>query len=275
MITLSGTEPLTEEDFNTLSSIFAKRTGIQLGDTKRSMVQSRILKRLRHLGFKEFNEYCDHITKPENEEERKILVDLLTTNQTYFFREKRHFEVLADILKAWPSGLGELNLWSAASSSGQEAWTMATVCAENIPDGQPWHIFGSDINSEVVAKARLAEYSLNEAQNIPEKILKKYFMKGSGPKDGFIAVRPALRPAVEFKQMNLTGDMRSAGPFDIAFLRNVLIYFQGKNRDNIVSNVVSRIKPGGYLFLGHSETLTGPAKPLFQQISSAVYRRYE
>ena len=184
------------------------------------------------------------------------MIDLLTTNETYFFREPQHFDFLRDVAIKDRRGSGTFRIWSGASSSGEEAYSMAMVLAEHRSDG-PWEVFGSDISMTVLARARAGIYTQERISGIPPAYLRKYCLKGVRSHEGKLLIDNALKQRVSFAQVNLTLPITGVGQFDVIFLRNVMIYFDAETKRKVVENMLPSLKPGGYFIVGHSESLNG------------------
>ena len=185
------------------------------------------------------------------------MVDLLTTNETYFFREPTHFDFLRNEIVAKRNSATVFRVWSAASSSGEEAYSISMTLAEAIPSGL-WEIVGSDISTRVLAAASTGHYPLARTEGIPPGYMRKYCLKGVRSHAGTFLIAPELRKKVRFYQINLMHPVEAdIGDFDVIFLRNVMIYFDPETKTRVVHNLLPRLKTGGYLIIGHSETLTG------------------
>ena len=230
--------------------------GIDLKETKIKLVEGRLACRLRHYNLKSYDAYFKMITAKNAHIEAQMAVDLLTTNETYFFREEQHFEFLKKNILAKAKSKQNFRLWCAASSSCEEPYTLAMTLAEGLGSA-PWQIIASDINLQVLEKARSGHYALERAHNIPKILLQKYCLKGLGSQEGTFLIHKALRDKIEFKQINLINALPDFGQFDVIFLRNVMIYFDNETRTQVVNKIVSLLKPGGYLFISHSESLVG------------------
>jgi chemotaxis protein methyltransferase CheR len=245
--------------------------GIQLADAKQALVSGRLGKRLRVLKMRSFGAYFDYISRgntPEQRSERQVALDLLTTNETYFLREKAHFDYLSQqVLPAWRGRA--LKCWSAASSSGEEAYTLAMLLADEHP--ADWRITGTDISSRVVSQAQQGVYPMARAEKIPRPWLHKYCRKGIGDKTGTFRVAQEIRRNVSFLEANLQQPQTSLGPFDIIFLRNVMIYFDVTVKKRVLANVIDRLKPDGIIMVGHSESLNGISDRV-RLLSPSIYR---
>jgi len=221
---------------------------------KKTLVTSRLSKRLRHYSLNTFEEYFDLMIASPQDGERQMAIDLLTTNETYFFREPKHFEFLEnEVLSKWKGGK-TLKVWSAASSTGEEAYSIAMLL-DDMLGHKPWQIFASDISSRVLKTAQQGHYLQNRIDGIPKEYLRKYCLKGVGEHEGTLLIDKKLRQKVSFASVNLKRPLGSLGPFDIIFLRNVLIYFDLETKRHIIKQLVDKMQPDGYLFIGHSESL--------------------
>jgi chemotaxis protein methyltransferase CheR len=230
--------------------------GIDLKETKKKLVEGRLACRLKHFHLDSYAAYFKMISNPNESVEAQMAIDLLTTNETYFFREPKHFEFLRNKLLTRASKGQNFRLWCAASSTGEEPYTLAMTLAEGLST-TPWQIVASDINQQVLEKARSGHYALERAHNIPKHLLQKYCLKGSGSQEGTFLIQKALRDKIQFKQINLVKALPDIGKFDVIFLRNVMIYFDNETRIHVVNKIFELLKPGGYLFVSHSESLVG------------------
>lgn len=264
---------ITDSEFERLRRFFLAASGIRLADTKKVLVCGRLARRLRELGLASYRAYMDFIEAPAGREERQTAVDLLTTNETHFFREPRHFEFLRAQLKspALRSQRGPLRLWSAACSSGEEPYSLAMTLAEEWGD-RPWEVFASDLSTRVLDDARAGIYGSQRAAEVPPALATKYLLEGIDEYAGRYRVDSALRQRTRFAQVNLMEPLPMMEPFDFVFLRNVLIYFDSAAKKRIVESVAQRIRPGGLLFIGHAETLSGVTELLLPVVPT-IYRR--
>lgn len=219
------------------------------------MVASRLAKRLSHYGLSSYMQYYQLIRHPEYRHEFQMAVDILTTNETYFFREPKHFEFMKEyILKTWQGD--HLKVWSAACSSGEEAYSLAIVLAETLGNKR-WDVLGSDISSRVLDTARNGVYLMDRLENVDKKLLEKYCLRGVRSQQGFFCIDEKLRRQTRFEQINLVKPLSPTlkQQFDVIFLRNVLIYFDQETKKAVVDRVLDTLKPGGYFFISHSENL--------------------
>lgn len=231
-------------------------TGIDLKETKLKLVEGRLACRLKHYNLSSYSAYFKMITSKGAIVEAQMAVDLLTTNETYFFREPKHFDFLKNNLLANARKGINFRLWCAASSTGEEPYTLAMTLADGLGT-TPWQIVASDINQQVLDKARSGHYALERAHNIPKHLVHKHCLKGLRSQQGTFLMQKSLRDSIQFKQINLIHSLPDIGKFDVIFLRNVMIYFNNETRTKVVNQIVDRLKPGGHLFVSHSESLVG------------------
>ncbi|MHB1654957.1 MAG: CheR family methyltransferase [Burkholderiales bacterium] len=262
---------LKDEEFQQFQSWLHRTAGISLSPAKKPLVSGRLSKRLKHHNLPSYGEYFRLITQSSEAAELQIALDLLTTNETYFFREPKHFDFLRTqvLPKARPGQL--FRLWSAASSSGEEPYTLAMTLDDSL-SSTPWEIVASDISSRVLEKARAGHYSLDRTEGIPRHLLSKYCLKGTGSQEGTFLVERALRSRVQFMQINLNNALPRIGEFDVIFLRNVMIYFDMDTKREVVARMLPMLKPGGYFFVSHSESLNGITESL-KLITPSIYRK--
>jgi chemotaxis protein methyltransferase CheR len=263
---------INDTEFKHLSSLLYDIAGITLTDAKKVLLTGRLSKRLKALDLNNYTQYFKYVTDAAHEAELQFMVDLLTTNETYFFREPQHFEFLKQIIP--PAKQGHVfRVWSAASSIGAEAYTIAMILADKLGEDGAWEILGTDISNSVLEQARRGQYRIAEAEKIPPQYLKKYCLKGKGEQEGTLLIDKKLREHVRFEQRNLNVEgMKKAGDFDVIFLRNVLIYFDIPTKQRVVANLIPSMKNGGYFIVGHSESLNGITNALTQE-KPTVYRR--
>jgi len=264
---------INDTEFKRLSSLLYDITGISLNDSKKVLLTGRLSKRLTALNLDTYTQYFKYVTDPGHTQELSFMVDLLTTNETYFFREPQHFDFLKQIIPPANKQGGVFRVWSAAASIGAEAYTIAMVLADKLGEGGAWEILGTDISNSVLEQARRGHYRISEAEKIPSEYLKKYCLKGKGDQEGTFLIDKKLRQHVSFEQLNLNVEgMRKAGEFDVIFLRNVLIYFDIPTKQRVIANLIPCLKNSGFLIVGHSESLNGISNAL-AQVKPTVYRR--
>jgi chemotaxis protein methyltransferase CheR len=266
---------LTDQEFDYLRRQLYEASGINLNPEKKPLVVGRLSRRIESLGLATYGEYFHRIfgtrTGPDNLDERQWALDALTTNETYFFREPQHFAFLSETILPKVTPGETFRVWSAASSSGEEAYSIAMVLAERLGK-RPWEIVGSDLSTKVLEKARRGLYPMERAEKIPQAYLRSFCLKGTGEQEGTFMIEGWLRARARFEQANLMGPLPKMGLFDVIFLRNVLIYFDAPTKRRVVNNLLPFMKPDGYFFSGHSESLTGIIDGL-AQIKPAIYRR--
>lgn len=260
---------ISDNDFARFQQMIFSIAGISMTSTKKALVAGRLARRLKHHGLECYGEYFKLLSqKPD---EMQVAVDLLTTNETYFFREPKHFDFLRDrILASHPPGT-PFRVWSAACSSGEEPYTLAMVLAEGLGTA-PWEILGSDISTRVLDKARTGLYPMERIRGIPSALLRAHCLKGVGSQEGSFMIDPVLRRHVRFAQINLNEPLPDVGMFDVVFLRNVMIYFQTETKRQVVARLLTKLRPGGYFIVGHSESLNGLSQGL-ETIAPSIYRK--
>ncbi len=269
---------LADDDYDFLRRLIYERSRINLGTDKRVLVASRLAKRLRFLGLKNYHEYCELMRSPQGGEELQFLIDRISTNHTHFFREMKHFDFLEKkFLPAWRTSpaakSGPLRVWSAASSTGEEPYTIAVHLAEHLAPATAgaWQIEATDISTRVLEIARRGIYESDRLKGISPEMLRKYFQKGLREWDGSFRVKDELRGRVEFHHLNL---LEPPYPFQnnfhVIFCRNVMIYFDRATQEALVSHLTDRLFSGGCLLVGHSESLSGIDHSL-QLVQPATY----
>lgn len=263
--------PITDREFARFRKLIYEKAGIAMAPGKKVLVSGRLTKRLRHYGLTTFDQYFE-LAATTHPEELQTLVDLLTTNETYFFREPAHFDFLRDkVFSQWPGG--SFRIWSAACSSGEEVYTLAMLLSEHLPD-QSWEILGSDISSKMLESCETGLYPMSRAGPMQKHFLHKYCLKGVRSQEGYFLVDKPLRERCVFKQINLMEPIPNIGRFEVIFLRNVMIYFDSKGKALVVNKLLQHLKPGGLLIISHSETLHGITDQL-KMIRPSIYRKQQ
>jgi chemotaxis protein methyltransferase CheR len=262
---------LKDHEFVLFRDLIYRIGGISLSPAKKPLVTSRLAKRLKHHGLKSYGEYFRLITAPQGQPELQVAVDLLTTNETHFFREPRHFDFLRRCIQSERRPGKTFRVWSAACSSGEEPYSIAMVL-DDLLGNEPWEIHASDLSTRVLEKARTGIYPMERKPEIPEHYLGRYCLKGIGSQAGSLLVIRELRTRVQFMRHNLTEAPPRLGEFDIIFLRNVMIYFDLDTKRAVVSRLLPLLRPGGYFLVSHSETLNGVSDELRME-QPAVYRK--
>ena len=265
--------PISNAEFAQFQRFIYDSAGITMSDAKRALVSGRLAKRVAAHQLERYGDYFALLKSGQRPEEVQMAVDLLTTNETYFFRESKHFDLLRSQAQLASQQSKSLRFWSAASSSGEEAYTAAMVLAEAMPT-TPWDILGTDISARVLESARRGLYPLERGRHIPPAYLQRYCRKGSGRYDGYFLIDRALRSRVIFRQVNLNAPLPELGLFDVVFLRNVLIYFNLETKRAVVSRVLANVKLGGYFCIGHSESLNDINQSV-KMVAPATYRKIE
>lgn len=259
---------LKDSEFSEIRDLIYKWAGINLTDNKRALVSGRLLKRIRNFHLNSFKEYTQLVK--EDPEEKQIFLNLLSTNETYFFREPKHFDYLQEKVLPNYTSTEEIRVWSAASSSGEEIYSIAMILSEY--HRGPWEILGSDINEEMLFMANRAVYPMEDTVKIPEKYLKKYCLKGVKSQEGFFTIDKKLKKNIRFTKINLNENLPDIGFFDIIFLRNVMIYFNRETKMEILKRLIPKLKPNGYFIVGHAENLHGLTTELIAEVPT-IYRR--
>jgi len=267
--------PFHAADFDRVRRLIYELAGINLNETKQNMVYSRLSRRLRALGIQSFTDYLDRLERDAHfaEQERQEFVNALTTNLTSFFRESHHFDVLAQFVR----GLSSPRVWCAASSTGEEPYSIAFTLVEALGDGCSARLLATDIDTNVLATARRGVYPLEGARNCGEARLRRFFQRGAGANAGMVRVRPEIARMVEFATTNLLEEqwpaVRSfAQQVDVVFCRNVMIYFDRPTQRAILGRIAQVLRPGGLLLVGHSENFTD-SRAGFVLRGKTVYER--
>jgi chemotaxis protein methyltransferase CheR len=264
---------LDKSQFKQISDLVYRLSGITLPSGKEGLVKSRLAKRLRELGLDSFKAYMEYVERDGSGRELAIMVDSLTTNKTSFFREPQHFDFLRQrVVPNLRNRADGIRFWSAGCSSGEEPFSIAILLREEMPDvdRRDVRILGTDISARVLAKAREAIYDEETLQNLPPLLVRKYFTcVRTTPQRGYL-VNESVRSLVRLARLNLMGPWPMKGPFDVIFCRNVMIYFDKPTRETLVQRFWKLLAPGGHLFIGHSESLTGLSHP-FRYVQPAVY----
>lgn len=281
---MSDNETLSTKQFSRLATFVQENYGIRLPDAKKLMIEARLRRRLKWSGFQTFTEYLDHVFSPAGQGGELIhMVDAITTNKTDFFREPSHFDILCkEILpnllssKAFIGG-STLRIWSAACSSGEEPYTLAMVLSEFAEQtaGFRFRIYASDISTKVLKQAYRGVYREDQISGIPLHLRQKYFLRSKDRHLELVQVNECLRRMVTFQRINLMDDNFGLKErIHIIFCRNVMIYFNKDSQERLIGKFHKQMLPGGYLFIGHSESLSGMPVP-FTLIAPTVYKRVD
>ena len=262
---------ITDAEFRRFQRLIYEIAGISLADSKKVLLVGRLGKRLRALQLKSFGQYHDLVEHGHDPLERQTMVDLLTTNETYFFREQAHFDYLQNTIVAQHPPRQPFDVWSAAASTGEEIYTLAMVLADSLGVKGAWSILGSDISTQVLATAKRGHYWLERTRGLPDAYLRKYCLRGVRSQEGSFLIAPELRSHTRFMQINLNTTLPDIGRFHVVFLRNVMIYFDNDTKRQVVARIVQKLHPGGYLIVGHSESLNGINNTV-QLVRPTIYR---
>jgi len=270
---------LKDIDYERISRLVYEQCGINLHEGKKELVKARLGKRLREGNFKSFGEYYRYVTTDDGTDELISMIDSLSTNLTYFFREESHFQKLRNMIKLMvkTSNQGRLSeklrIWSAGCSTGEEPYSLAmTVCESVNGLSGDVKIMATDISTRVLQTADKGIFGKERLKNVPPAILKKYFQMGSGSCEGQFLIKKAIRDMVQFSRFNLMDTPPPNYRFDIIFCRNVMIYFDKATQEALVRRFHQCLNKGGHLFVGHSESLTGLSHEL-KYIEPSVYRK--
>ncbi|MUO81467.1 chemotaxis protein CheR [Agrobacterium vitis] len=273
-----GDHRISPKNFRRLSNYIFEYSGIKMPETKTTMLEGRLRRRLRATGFTDFDSYCHYIFEEDGLATESVhLIDAVTTNKTDFFREPNHFDYLTQ--KALPDlearGVRRVRIWSSACSIGAEPYTIAMVMAEYLErrSGMDYHILATDLSTDVLQKARRGVYPAEMLEPVPRTMAARYVMHARDKQRNEVRIAPALRTHVGFARLNLMDDSYQVGePMDIIFCRNVLIYFDKKTQFNVLQRLCNCLGKGGYMFIGHSESITGLDLPL-KQLANTVFRK--
>ena len=273
---------LTESEFSLLRDLVHEVTGIKMADAKRQMLRTRLSKRLRALNLKSFKEYYDLLeSQIPSGPEMTEFINAVTTNKTDFYREPHHFEfvrkqVIPEIERNQRTGTRQLRVWHAGCSTGEEPYTLAITLHECLTQPNLWSIrqLATDIDSCVLEHAIKGQYELDRLDPIPQSLKSRYFLKGKGEKSHLAQVKPELAEWLTFRRLNLLADpwpFSQSTQFDLIFCRNVMIYFDKPTQQRLVERFRQCLAPGGYLFIGHSESLFGISNG-FSSLGKTIYK---
>lgn len=265
----------TERDFNTIRELVRRATGIKLSDTKQDMVYNRLARRLRQLGLTEFEGYL-RLLEDGADDELIQFTNAITTNVTSFFREAHHFEYLTDTLLPHllesRAATRRLRFWSAGCSTGEEPYSLAMVLGESVPAEWDVKILATDLDSAVLETAERGVYPEKSVKGIPPRRLRRWFRAGKGANKGLVRVVPELQANIRFRQLNLLHPFPFAGPFDVIFCRNVVIYFDKDTQRELFDRYADVNATDGHLFLGHSESMFKVCDR-YRLIGATIYER--
>lgn len=263
-------DKLDEKTYSKLAELVYNKIGIVLGPQKHALVSARVGKRMRAVGLQRYRDYLDLVSNHDPEEKELIeLLNAISTNVTHFYRENSHFTFLETILKEWETkGQKRFRIWCAASSTGEEPYTIAMTAREALTDPSDCKILGTDISTRVLDIARCGEYEAEKVEKLPPQLKQTYTSRNTS---GKVTMKPCIKNMLKFGRINLaTPPYPLKGPLDIVFCRNVMIYFDNTVRNRLLKNVYNLLKPGGYLFVGHAESLSGMLSA-FQPVQPSIY----
>jgi len=261
---------ITDGEFQVFQKIIYNEIGIDLSNDKKLLVQSRLLKQMLKYNLKTYSQYLRIVQI--NIKEKIEMLNLITTNETFFFREINHFDFCQkDIFPKHPFK-EKFRVWSAASSVGAEAYSISMLL-DNAFAKPDWEVIGTDINTDVIEKAKLGLYPEPWSNKIPQELRKKYCLRGKGKHEGKFMINGILKENINFKVKNLLFPINDIGKFDLIFLRNILIYFDNKTKQLVLDNVVSNLNVNGYLYISHTENLNDVNIKQLTQVSTAIYQK--
>jgi chemotaxis protein methyltransferase CheR len=267
----------TEQDFKRVQKIVYDFAGIDLNESKINLVYNRLVKRIRLLALTSFSQYIDYV-EAQGESEFIQLINSITTNLTFFFRENHHFEYLAE--QVIPSLLisnaasRQIRIWSAGCSTGEEPYSIAMILKEKVPSGWDAQVIATDLDSNVVQTGLNGVYTIDRLKGVSEARQKRWFLKGSGSKDGYVKVKPELQNIIKFDQLNLMSEWPNKESIDVIFCRNVVIYFDKSTQSKLFDRYADRLPIGGHLFVGHSESLYKVCNR-FELLGQTIYKKHE
>ena len=273
MIVEPAESTISDRAYTRLRTLLQRHAGIALADNKKPLVCGRLQRRVTQLGLGNVDRYLQHIDQPEHGDERDLAIDLLTTNETYFWREPAHFELLADAAHEAQAAGRVLRVWSAACSSGEEPYSIAMVLQQLVDGGLRlrWELHASDLSERMLARCARGHYPLERARQLPQTLLRRYCLRGTGAQEGTLLVQPALRERVCFHRINLIEPLPDLGNFDVIFLRNVLIYFDPPTKRQVVGALRRQLRAGGLFCVGMAESL-GATMPGLSPYAPGAYR---
>ncbi len=269
---------ISKRNFDQLARFIYDYSGIKMPPTKMTMLEGRLRRRLRATGISSFDDYCDYLFKHDGLEQEKVfLIDAVTTNKTDFFREPNHFNYLRDhaLPKLAARDLRRFRIWSSACSTGAEPYTIAMVLDDFTGDNpqRDYAILATDLSTDVLQTARRGIYSADMVAPVPQELRERYVMTPLDAHRREVRIHPALRSKVGFARLNLMDPNYGVGdPMHIIFCRNVLIYFDKPTQHRVLSRLIDCLGPGGYLFIGHSETVSGFDLPI-RQVANTVFEK--
>lgn len=269
--------PLNNDVFKLFRALVYRECGINLTDHKRAMFSSRLQKRLSQLGLTSFQDYYDLVVGGHSDAELTTMLDYISTNQTEFFREPHHFTFLRERVLPELAVDKTVRIWSTACSSGEEPYSIAMTLSDTIDSPSTWNcrILASDISTRMLAKAATGQYSHEKINSLSSDLVRRHFLLGKGNRRELVKIKPHIANMAVFRRINLMDDRYPIKSLlDVIFCRNVMIYFDRETQAKVLARLSRYLKPGGYLFIGHSETMQG-ISDVFHYVAPTIYRRQE
>lgn len=266
---------ITAEEFSRFRTLIYDESGISLSEQKRTLLASRLSRRLRDLELATFSDYYAKVTEDPTREEFTRMLDLISTNKTDFFREPKHFAFLRERIIPELEGTKRIRIWSSACSSGEEPYTIAMTLFDTVRNPAEWDfkILASDLSTRVLAKAAMGTYDEERVCGVPSEVIRRHFLRGRGESAGLLKVKPHLTEMIQFRRINLMDDhFPIKSSLDLIFCRNVMIYFDRPTQETLVNKFHHYLKPGGYLFIGHSESLQW-VRQHFKSLAPTIYQK--
>lgn len=265
----------TEKDFLRVKKVVYDFAGIDLNDSKKNLVYNRLAKRIRFLDMNSFSGYLDYVEE-QGEAEFVHLINAITTNLTFFFRENHHFEYLANqvipMLLEKNKASKKIRIWSAGCSTGEEPYSIAIVLKEVVPKGWDARVLATDLDTNVVQTGQTGVYKIDRLKGVSDERKKRWFLKGSGAREGYVRVKPELQQIIDFGQINLMNEWPIRDAIDVIFCRNVVIYFDKETQARLFDRYANLLPDNGHLFIGHSESLYKVCDR-FELLGQTIYRK--
>ncbi len=265
----------TEKDFLRVKTVVYNFAGIDLNDSKKNLVYNRLAKRIRFLDMNSFSSYLDYVEE-QGEAEFVHLINAITTNLTFFFRENHHFEYLANqvipMLLEKNKASKKIRIWSAGCSTGEEPYSLAIVLKEAVPSGWDARVLATDLDTNVVQTGQTGVYKIDRLKGVSDERKKRWFLKGSGAREGYVRVKPELQQVIDFGQINLMNEWPIRDAIDVIFCRNVVIYFDKETQARLFDRYANLLPDNGHLFIGHSESLYKVCDR-FELLGQTIYRK--
>jgi len=270
---------LTDSEFERISRFVYDRCGINLNEGKRELVRARLGKRIRKGQFKSFQDYYQYVIDDDTGREIIHLLDSISTNYTFFFREQKHFdylrfEFLPELMDRKQGKDHSIRIWSAGCSSGEEPYSIVISIMEMMGSHCPWEasVLGTDLSTRMLGVAESGVFHRDKTQSLPQAVVAKYFLRGDHQWQDYVKIKDEVKKKVRLERLNLIEPFYFKKPFDCIFCRNVMIYFDKKTQSDLVRRLYECLAPGGTLLIGHSESLTGIVHP-FTYVRPAIYRK--